>query len=389
MRLLLALVFAGLAWTQGSVTEQAWKMLAQDRRSEAAALLQSAIRTNPGNAEAHLLLGSIFAEAGDLAGAIPHLRAGVLLRPKDALAHNALGEALSDAGDLQSADAEFRTAAALDPRMAQAQENLGQVLLRSGDLQGAAAPLDRAIRLLGETDASASARYLRARVWSELGELREAEKELGKAVVLRQEFAEAWSDLGYVRERAGDEKGALAALLRAAEIQPDGEVAQRRLGALYLKLGHANDAVRHLEHAVRLSPDDQTALNTLQLALRQTGNIERANQTKAKLAEMLRARDRASENALAAARLNNEGAAMEKSGKVAGAAEKYRAAVELNPGHAGMRVNYAIALLKLGQWEPGLRELQTAVNQDPANERFRKALDDAMSQAPPKLRKSR
>ena len=71
---------------------------------------------------------------------------------------------------------------------------------------------------------------------------------------------------------------------------------------------------------------------------------------------------------------------------LAEAAEKYRAAVDLNPGHAGMHVNYGVALLRLGQWERGLAELRTAVRQDPSNSRFQRALEDALAQAPPHLR---
>ena len=41
-----------------------------------------------------------------------------------------------------------------------------------------------------------------------------------------------------------------------------------------------------------------------------------------------------------------------------------------HPGHAGMRVNYAIALLKLGRWEQGLEELRAAIRQDPSNQKF-------------------
>ena len=72
-------------------------------------------------------------------------------------------------------------------------------------------------------------------------------------------------------------------------------------------------------------------------------------------------------------------------GELDAAVEKYRAALELNPDHAGIRVNYAVVLLRLGQWERGIEHLRMAVRQDPTNETFRKALADAVAQAPPSL----
>jgi tetratricopeptide (TPR) repeat protein len=386
LKFVAAALVAGLLYAQKPAVEQAWDLLARDKRPQATALLQAAIRSHPADGEAHLLLGSLLAESGETAEAISHLREGVRLRPKDALGQNALGEALSDAGDLTGAGDAFRKAVGLDPRFAQARENLGLVLLQAGDLGGAAEQLDRAIQLLGDTEAAANTRYLRARVYTQSGQVREAEKELRRAVTLRPAFAEAWSDLGRTRESLGDDAGALAALQRAVEINPDGAVAQTRLGSLYLQLGNPEQAALHLERAVRLTPEDQTALNSLQLALRAIGKTERAGQVKAQLVEVFRKRDRASQNALSAVKLNNDGAEMEKKGDLAAAAEKYRAALELNPDHAGIRANYAVALLRLGRWEQGLQELRTAVRQDPSNRTFVRALEDALAQAPASLR---
>ena len=385
----LAALLTGLLCAQKPAVEQAWDLLAHDKRAEAAALLRAEIGKHPANAEARLLLGSILAEAGETAEAILHLREGVRLQPKAAIAHNALGEALSDAGDIAGARDSFRKAVELDPQFAQARENLGLALLEQGDLAGAAEQLDRAIRLFGDREDAAYARYLRARVHTESGELKQAEAELRRAVTLRPAFPEAWSDLGQVREDLGDDKGALAALQRSVQLNPDGTVAQTRLGSLYLRLGKPREAVPHLERAVRLSPDNQTALNSLQLALREIGETEKADRVKAQLAEIFRKRDRASQTALTAVLLNNEGAELEKKGNLAAAVEKYRAALELNPEHSGIRVNYAVALLRLGQWERGLEELQTAVRQEPSNETFRKALEDALAQAPASVRKAK
>jgi Flp pilus assembly protein TadD len=386
LAIIVAAVCAGLLYAQKPAVDQAWDLLAQNKRAEAADLLKATVQKRPANAQAHLLLGSILAETGETAEAIAHLREGVRLRPQDAMAHNALGEALVDASDTAAARESFRKAVELNPRFAQARENLGLVLLQAGELPTAAAQLDRAIRLMGDTEASAYARYLRARVHFESGEVKQAETLLRRAVKLRPEFAEAWSDLGRALETLGDDTGAVAALQRAVQINPDGEIALTRLGSLYLQAEKPKEAVPLLERAARLSPDNQTTLNNLQLALREVGQTQRADQVKAQLAEIFLKRDKASQDALAAVVLNNEGAELEKKRDLTGAAEKYRAALELNPGHAGIRVNYAVALLRLGQWQRGLDQLRDAVRQDPSNQTFRRALDDALAQAPPAFR---
>jgi Flp pilus assembly protein TadD len=386
---ILLVLATGILFAQKPATEQAWDLVARDKRPEAIALLRSEVTSHPLNADARLLLGSLLSEAGKAVEAISHLREAVRLRPRSATARNALGEALTDTGDLRAARVEFERAVMLDPKLARARENSGLVLLEAGDLAGAAKQLDRAIQLYGEKEVGAYARYLRARVHTASGALKEAETQLQSAVGLRPDLAEAWSDLGHVREKLDNDKGALAALQRSVQLNPDGAIAQTRLGSLYLRLGLPADAVRHLERAVQLMPDDQTALNSLQRALREAGQPERAEQVKSRLVEVIRKRDRDSQNALAAVNLNNEGAELQKNGKLADAAQKYRAALELNPGHAGMRVNYAVALLRLGEWERGLEELRTAVRQDPSNQTFQKALEDALAQAPARFRESK
>jgi predicted Zn-dependent protease len=100
------------------------------------------------------------------------------------------------------------------------------------------------------------------------------------------------------------------------------------------------------------------------------------------LAELLRKRDTASQKALAAIQLNNDGANLEKAGNLREALEKYRAALELYPEHVGIRVNFAAALLRLGQWTQGISELREAVRRDPDNGTVKAALDRALAKQP-------
>ena len=163
---------------------------------------------------------------------------------------------------------------------------------------------------------------------------------------------------------------------------PDDAVAQTRLGSEYMDQGQPHAAVPHLEAAVRLNPKNQSALYNLQLALRQDGQLAQADSVKLKVTELLRERDKADQNRLLAIRLNNQGAQLEKAGNLRAALEKYQAALALDPGHVGIRVNVAAALLHLGQWKQGVAELREALRQDPSNAAVKAALDDALSHAP-------
>jgi len=306
------------------------------------------------------------------------------LRPRSAEAHNALGEAYSNFAETKEARAEFEKAVAVDPRFAQAQVNLGLILLEAGEARAAAEHLDRAIQVLGETPDAAYPRYLRAKVYMEQNQVDKAAAQLKDAVSLRPDFAEAWSDLGQARKTLLDDAGALAAFERAVELQPQDDVAQYRLGAEYLEQGNTHFAVVHLRKAFSLNPENQSTLYSLQLALREDGQPEQAAAVKQKLEQLLRQRDTASQNALRAVQLNNQGTELQKAGNLRGALEKYRAALGLYPEHVGIRVNYAVALLRLGLWSEGISELREAVRRKPDNPVLKQALADALAQAPAK-----
>jgi len=381
-RFLAAMAVASLLEAQRQPVEQAWDLLANGDRPQAIRLLEKAIQDNPRQADARLLLGSVLMEEGRREESIAQLREAVRLRPNSAEAQNALGEAYNAFDDPKSARACFEKSVELDPKLAVARANLGSVLLQAGEMDAAAIHLDRAIALLGHSGDAAQPLYFRAKIYTERGQVEKASKALAEAVSLRPDFAEAWSDLGNARKTMLDDAGALSAFKRAVEISPADAVAQARLGTQYLAAGQAHAAVEHFKEAARLSPSDQATLNGLQRALREDGQEQRADEVKKKLAELLRAKDKSDQNSLIAIRLNNEGAALEKAGRLPEAVEKYRQASALDPEHNGVRVNLAVALLRLGQWKEGLALLREAVKREPSNAVLKAALDDALTQAP-------
>jgi tetratricopeptide (TPR) repeat protein len=382
LRSIAALLVGGLLLGQTADVERAWKLAANGHRDEAIESLTKLVETGPADPRARLLLGSLLSEAGEHDRAIAQLTEAVRLQPRSAEAQNALGEAYSNSGDSRNARQPFERAAALDPGFGVAQLNLGRTLLAAREFDPAAKHLDLAIAILQHDSDAADAHYLRAKVYSAHDDAHGAAKELQIAVSIRPDFPEAWSDLGAARKTLLDPAGAMAAFQRAVQLAPGDAIAQYRLGLEYLNRHQAHLAIAPLQCADRISPDDQSTLNALQRALREDRRDDEAAGIRRRLAELLRKREVSAQNALAATRLNNEGARLEHTGDLHGAVEKYRAAMELSPESAPIRVNYAGGLLRLGQWTAGLNELHAALVMDPSDVKIKTALRDALKLAP-------
>jgi tetratricopeptide (TPR) repeat protein len=367
--LLLAVISGVLCIAQAPDLEQAWKLAANGKREAAVGVLQTLIAKHPANADARLLLGSLLAEAGERDEAISQLTEAVRLRPRSSEAQNALGEAFLTFKEFSAARHPFEEAVALNAKSGVAQLNLARVLLEAKEYKAAGDHLDRAINLLGRDDDAAMAHYLRAKVFTAQGENQPTAKQLEAAVAIRPGFPEAWSDLGEARRTLLDNAGAMAALRRAVQLAPDDAVAQYRLGAEYLSQHQPTQAVEPLRQADHLNPTDQSTLNALLKALRQTGQTEAADAVKQRLAALLGQTDVTAQ--------------LQSAGDLRGALEKYAEAVKLSPNTVTMRVNYAVTMLRLGQWTEGLNQLHQSLMMDPANAKIKAALRDAVAQAPP------
>ncbi len=374
MRIVSLLFCAGLAIAQTASVDSARKLIAGGSFDRAIDMLKSIVKTTPDNADAHLLLGNTLALEGHRNESIEQLLEVVRLRPDSAAAYNALGTALSRFAEMNAAREALENAVRLDPQLAEARVSLALVLAQGDDLPAALEQLDRAVAIQGGTPQAAYPHYLRAKIYSQRNEYEQAAGELGKATALRPDFAEAWLALGIARRASFDQAGALEAFKRSVALQPKNAECQRQLGMQYLGQGKPREALQHLKEAVRLNPENQSAVYNLQRALRQDGQVEQAKLVEMQLREWQSKRSRAGEKAFEATRLDNEGVSLEKSGDVRSAIEKYRQALELDPDHEGFRLNYGLALCRVGAWDQGIAEFREIIRRNPDNAEATRAL---------------
>jgi tetratricopeptide (TPR) repeat protein len=99
---------------------------------EARTMYRSVLEREPEFADAHVNLGRLLHEVGDVYAALVHYRAALSIRPSDATAAFNAGVALEDLGANADAIAAYRRAIECDPRNPDAHYNLARLLEQSG-----------------------------------------------------------------------------------------------------------------------------------------------------------------------------------------------------------------------------------------------------------------
>jgi len=110
-------------------------------------LAESALRSNPDNAEAQRIAGDALVLLGRFEEAVTHSSAAVALRPDDAIARRGLAVALHRLGRFDEAISQYRVALELGGDDAETRNNLGAALGQLGRLDAARTEFERAVRL--------------------------------------------------------------------------------------------------------------------------------------------------------------------------------------------------------------------------------------------------
>ncbi|MEO5373464.1 MAG: tetratricopeptide repeat protein [Alphaproteobacteria bacterium] len=185
-----------------------------------------------------------------------------------------------------------------------------------------------------------------------LGRIAEAEASCRRALVLRPDYVEAHSNLGNALHGLGRLEEAEASYRRALALKPGHVEALGNLGVVLRDLGRLVDAEASLRRALALKPDYAEAHNTLGVTLKGLGRSEDA------LASLRRAVALRPEYAEAQ---GNLAAMLADQGRLDDAEAGYRRVLALRPDHAEAHNNLGVILKDLGRPEEAVASLRRAV----------------------------
>lgn len=264
----------------------------------AIAEFRRAISLDTRYARAYTNLGSALARSGDLAEAVVAFQKVLVLEPDNLGAHVNLGVALREKGDAEGALVHLRRVAAAEPGNASVQYELGQTLRQSGDLTGAIGAFEKALQINAElregyyglglalkqqsaakqkpgppTGSPADDLYKSGQEAAVRGDLKAAREQLGQAVALDENDAEAHNLLGFVLGQQGDMPAALVQLERSVALRPEWAEAHYNLGVALWYSGSKERSISELRESVRLDPAAGASHAFLGTALRETGDL--------------------------------------------------------------------------------------------------------------------
>ncbi|HVR88536.1 MAG TPA: tetratricopeptide repeat protein [Candidatus Limnocylindria bacterium] len=181
--------------------------------------------------------------------------------------------------------------------------DLARALVAAGDRPGALAELDALLDAESVGEPAAHARRLRlglrrrhleerleraggAAISGPDGELNVARGELEQVIAQEPDLWEAHFALGLVARRTNDPALAERAFRRALELWPEQPDALHELGVALLETERTNEAIRMLDAAVRLRPDDAGYLADAGFAQLRAGNLNGARQRLTRASEL-------------------------------------------------------------------------------------------------------
>jgi Tfp pilus assembly protein PilF len=206
----------------------------ETNRRNAYAELVNAIRLDPGNAQYHLLLGTIYQQSGELISqqsgelisAERELKRTLELDPDLGEAHNNLGTVYSDQGRLSEAIGEYEKAlenfSYRTPEIAYF--NLGLANYRLGDYAAAARAFGKSLDIV---PTNVIARFQQGQSYARLGRLPEAVTAFTQALELEPGSARIHYEQGVVLNKLNRKEAAASHFEKVVELEPDSDMAQQ------------------------------------------------------------------------------------------------------------------------------------------------------------------
>jgi tetratricopeptide (TPR) repeat protein len=227
------------------------------------------------HAQNYYLLGCAHADAGAWDEAHRLLMRAVTYAPTEVRALHALANVLLSLGRPDEAKRYLTHALACAPTDIPSLMLRGTLALQEGNLVEAEAAF-RAVHSQGATDPDPDLEYYLGLCALLAGRLEEAAACFERVVLEEPAHDRAWNALGCVRHQRQDGTGAVAAFLRALELNPAASDAREHLAQLWLEMGHAAQAYKLLEAGLTHDPQRPSMRRLLGMALAAQGNFTAA-----------------------------------------------------------------------------------------------------------------
>jgi Tfp pilus assembly protein PilF len=222
-----------MAGVVGLLMVCAWKQTACWQNSET--IWSHTIACTQDNDVAHLNLGLVFLQNGNVDGAIAEYQNALQINPNVAEAHYNLGVAFLQTGKVDDALNQFQAALKINPAFAAASVTLGEVYFQQGRLDAAIPQFQKALQINADN------------------------------VQAQMDIANALMQKGEVDE-------GILHFQKVLEIMPGYAQAHNNLGNALMQKGRVDEAISHFRAALQINPNYEKAYINLNRALQQKGD---------------------------------------------------------------------------------------------------------------------
>jgi tetratricopeptide (TPR) repeat protein len=226
---------------------------------------------------------------------------------------------------------------------------LGAANVRLGKMDEAIANIGKAIEIKPDY---AEAHNSLGIALKDLGRLNEATASFSKALKFKPDFAEAHNNLGAVLKGQGRLEEAIASFGKALLVMPDFVDAHISLGIALQEQGRLEEAIASFGKALKIKPDNVGVYNNLGAALKGQGRLNEAVASFAKALQLKPEFVQAH---------NNLGVTLQDLGRLEEAVASFSKALQIKPGFAEAHNNLGIALQKQGHLEEAIASFNKAL----------------------------
>ncbi len=209
------------------------------------------IALNPEIAEAHYMLGLVYAHQKDYLKAAEYYKEALRHDSQYLEAYKSLGKAYWNEGQLESAVDAFQKVIQLNPDEQSAHECLGNIYNSLRRFDDAIIEFNELLHL--DPNNEGAHRGL-GYSYNELGRYQEAINECQEAILLDPDVATSHNNLGYAYNALARYRDALDSFEEAIRLEPEISNAYNGMGNAYSGLERPDDAIRCWEKALSLEP---------------------------------------------------------------------------------------------------------------------------------------